>query len=209
MRRIASTTTRHVVAAEARQRLVKHQQRRPSGERAREFHQPQLQARQRAGHRRRLRSSRGRRPRARRRPGRRLRRGLPDCRARRPSRSVARSGAGTRAPSGTCVRGRARTEPPATGRSPSRRRTRRCRPCGRTKPLTRLKAVVLPAPFGPISPWTVPLRDRQIEAVDGRDAAERACEAANLEQRRGRPCVARRSATDAGAAGESPARVGR
>ena len=50
-------------------------------------------------------------------------------------------------------------------------------------PVMTLTSVVLPAPFGPIRPTISPLVDRQRETVDGAQAAERARDVVDLEQR--------------------------
>ena len=44
-------------------------------------------------------------------------------------------------------------------------------------------AVVLPAPFGPMTPTSLPGFDAEVEVVDGAHAAERDREAVGLEQR--------------------------
>ena len=46
-----------------------------------------------------------------------------------------------------------------------------------------MKTVVLPDPFGPIRPVTVPPLDRERAVVDGRDAAEALAQPGDLEQR--------------------------
>ena len=59
----------------------------------------------------------------------------------------------------------------------ARRRGRRCgsrRMSACRLPASRLNSVVLPAPFGPISPTISPRRERDRHAVDGAHAAERA-----------------------------------
>ncbi len=47
--------------------------------------------------------------------------------------------------------------------------------------VSRLKQVVLPAPFGPISAWIVPARTVSDDAVDGDEAAELAGQAHGLQ----------------------------
>ena len=93
------------------------------------------------------------------------------CARARGARSRTPTGWRWPARSGTCG---ARPIGPAGSRpSPGGRRRRRCTepPDGRTKPLSTLKNVVLPAPFGPISPH-VPRGERHRHLVDGQDATE-------------------------------------
>ena len=47
--------------------------------------------------------------------------------------------------------------------------------------VSRLKQVVLPAPFGPIRAWIVPVPHAQDDAVDGDEAAELARQALCLQ----------------------------
>ena len=47
--------------------------------------------------------------------------------------------------------------------------------------VSRLKQVVLPAPFGPISAWICPVSHAQIDAVDGDEAAELAGQPVGLQ----------------------------
>ena len=59
-------------------------------------------------------------------------------------------------------------------------------PVARKMPVTRLKIVVLPDPFGPISPTISPSFIREVEALDGLQPAERLLQPGRLEQRHGR-----------------------
>ena len=50
--------------------------------------------------------------------------------------------------------------------------------------VSRLKTVVLPAPFGPISAWIWPSMDVEVDVLDGDEARELLAEAAGGEHRR-------------------------
>ena len=52
------------------------------------------------------------------------------------------------------------------------------------RPLIRLNSVDLPAPFGPMTAWRSPRRDREIDAADDRGRAEALVNVAELERRR-------------------------
>ena len=56
------------------------------------------------------------------------------------------------------------------------------------RPETQLNSVVLPAPFGPISPVMRAGLHRQVDAAQRVDAVEAAGEVANLEQAHQRSC---------------------
>ena len=72
---------------------------------------------------------------------------------------------------------------------------------GAMSPARQLKNVLLPAPFGPISPTISPSRHRQVGAVDRAEAAERLDDAARLKQHGGAACVQRCDAAAQQAAG--------
>ena len=74
-------------------------------------------------------------------------------------------------------------ELPAASGALRRRRTRARRPSYSTRPATARSAVVLPAPFGPISATHSPSLDLVREPVDDRVAAER--DATRVERERG------------------------
>ena len=118
------------------------------------------------------RSRAARRARARDAPARRPRRARAARGRAWPARCPRRSGPRPPARSGTSGAGRsARGAPvsmPSSGRAVARARRP---PAARTKPLSRLTSVVLPAPFGPIRPHTGASSTR-VERVDGDDGAE-------------------------------------
>ena len=73
---------------------------------------------------------------------------------------------------GTCAPGRAPASRSA-GMPATSSPARRIEPSsGRSCPLTRLKSVDLPAPFGPMMLTSSPSRDSKLHAVDGGEAAE-------------------------------------
>ena len=69
-------------------------------------------------------------------------------------------------------------------RSRPRRRTRCARNSARSEPAIRLNRVVLPAPFGPMTPVTPPRGSCKRHAVDGDEAAEALADILEAEQRR-------------------------